>query len=69
MPGCERLFVKPVSFVSLYLTIPSIPSLLVNMPVDQLKDIELHDHEGNAVQLGSLWKTKTAILVWVRHFG
>lgn len=39
------------------------------MPVEKLKNIELHDHQGDVVRLGSLWANRAAVFVWVRHFG
>jgi hypothetical protein len=35
----------------------------------ELAACELHDDQGQAVRLGSLWGERPVILVWVRHFG
>ncbi|HWE26006.1 MAG TPA: hypothetical protein VG496_18870 [Myxococcales bacterium] len=34
-----------------------------------LGDVEVKDVEGRAVRLGTLWRDRPAVLVWVRHFG
>jgi hypothetical protein len=39
------------------------------MLVEKLKNIELQDHSGDSVRLGSLWANRAAVFVWVRHFG
>jgi hypothetical protein len=36
---------------------------------DALADIVLPDHEGTAVRLGDLWRSRPAALVWLRHYG
>jgi peroxiredoxin len=36
---------------------------------DVLADIELLDHDGDAVRLGDLWRDEPVALVWVRHYG
>ncbi len=35
----------------------------------KLAKVELLDADGRAVQLSDLWKGRTALLVWLRHFG
>lgn len=37
--------------------------------VQDLEDITALDLEGQPVRLGDLWQEKTAVLVFVRHFG
>jgi hypothetical protein len=36
---------------------------------DDLAGMTVQDEHGNPVQLGTLWKDKPAVLVFVRHFG
>jgi hypothetical protein len=36
---------------------------------DDLATLTVLDAQGNAVALGSLWRDKTAVLVFTRHFG
>ncbi len=35
----------------------------------RLGDIELKDHTGAPVRVGSAWETGPAVLVFLRHFG
>jgi hypothetical protein len=35
----------------------------------KLSGIELSDWQGEPVRLGSLWQERTAVLVFIRHFG
>jgi hypothetical protein len=35
----------------------------------RLASIEVQDTGGGAVRLGRLWRDRTAVLVFVRHFG
>ncbi len=35
----------------------------------RLSGIELSSWQGEAVELGSLWKDKPIVLVFIRHFG
>ena len=35
----------------------------------ELAKVEVSDLEGRPVRLGDLWKGRTALLVWLRHFG
>ena len=37
--------------------------------IDALADITALDLQGDAVRLGDLWQDRTAVLVFVRHFG
>jgi hypothetical protein len=37
--------------------------------VASLADIELDDATGEPVRLGSLWETRPAVLVFLRHYG
>jgi hypothetical protein len=37
--------------------------------MESLQDIDLLDETGAEVPLGDLWRDRTAILVFVRHFG
>ena len=39
------------------------------MRADDLAKLTVLDDTGKAVELGTLWKDKTAILAFVRHFG
>jgi hypothetical protein len=34
-----------------------------------LADITLPDSEGRDIRLGDLWQDRTAVLVWLRHYG
>ena len=36
---------------------------------DDLATMTVLDEAGTAVELGTLWRDKTAVLVFVRHFG
>lgn len=36
---------------------------------DDLAKLTVLDEHGNTVELGSLWRDKTAVLAFVRHFG
>lgn len=36
---------------------------------DDLAKLTVLDESGAAVELGSLWRERTAIIVFVRHFG
>ena len=36
---------------------------------DKLAPVEVLDPEGTPVMLGSFWKEKTAVVVFIRHFG
>lgn len=35
----------------------------------KLADIELLDPQGRAVRLGTFWRERPVVLVFVRHFG
>ena len=35
----------------------------------RLSAIELSDWQGNRVRLGSLWRDRPVVLVFIRHFG
>jgi hypothetical protein len=35
----------------------------------RLAGIELSDWEGRRVRLGALWRERTVVLVFIRHFG
>ena len=37
--------------------------------VERLKKMEVLDEYGAPVRLGNLWQDRTAVLVFVRHFG
>lgn len=37
--------------------------------LDKLSGIEILDQEGAPIRVGELWKEKTTVLVFVRHFG
>ncbi len=37
--------------------------------VTVLAEIVLRDHEDRPVRLGDLWSDRTAVLVWLRHYG
>ena len=36
---------------------------------DDLAKLKVLDERGGEVELGTLWREKTAVLVFVRHFG
>jgi hypothetical protein len=36
---------------------------------DDLAKMTVLDEHGSSIELGSLWREKTAVLVFVRHFG
>lgn len=36
---------------------------------DDLAKMTVLDEHGGTVELGTLWREKTAVLVFVRHFG
>jgi len=36
---------------------------------DELAEVVLPDHDGNAVRLKDLWQDGPAALVWLRHYG
>ena len=36
---------------------------------DDLAKLTVLDEHGQTVELGTLWKDKTAVLVFLRHFG
>lgn len=36
---------------------------------DDLAKLEVLDDKGGKIELGSLWREKTAVLVFIRHFG
>ena len=36
---------------------------------DDLATMSVLDEDGNRVMLGDLWRDKTAVLVFTRHFG
>jgi hypothetical protein len=36
---------------------------------DDLAKMTVLDEQGQSVELGTLWKDKTAVLVFLRHFG
>jgi hypothetical protein len=36
---------------------------------DDLAKLEVLDERGARVELGTLWRDRTAVLVFVRHFG
>jgi hypothetical protein len=36
---------------------------------DDLAKMTVLDERGGTVELGSLWRDKTAVLVFIRHFG
>jgi hypothetical protein len=35
----------------------------------RLSGLELSDWQGKRVRLGALWRERTAVLVFIRHFG
>ena len=37
--------------------------------VNNLGELSVHNERNEPVKLSSLWKKKTAVLVFVRHFG
>ena len=36
---------------------------------DDLAKLTVQDERGSTIELGSLWRDKTAVLVFIRHFG
>jgi hypothetical protein len=36
---------------------------------DDLAKLTVSDEQGQTIELGSLWRDKTVVLVFVRHFG
>ena len=36
---------------------------------DDLAKLTVLDEQGGRVELGSLWRERTAVLVFIRHFG
>jgi hypothetical protein len=36
---------------------------------ERLSEIALPDADGRAVRLGSLWETRSAVVVFLRHYG
>jgi hypothetical protein len=40
-----------------------------NSSMDRFKDLTVLNEQGEAVKLSTLWLKKTAVLVFVRHFG
>ena len=36
---------------------------------DNLAKLTVLDEHGGTIELGSLWRDRTAVLVFVRHFG
>jgi hypothetical protein len=36
---------------------------------DDLAKLTVLDEQGHAVELGTLWRDRTAVLVFTRHFG
>jgi hypothetical protein len=36
---------------------------------EALAEIVLPDHEQHDVRLGDLWRSRPAVLVWLRHYG
>lgn len=36
---------------------------------DTAPDLSLPDHEGHAIALASLWRSRPRVLLFVRHFG
>ncbi len=36
---------------------------------DALRDIEVLDPEGHPLRLGDLWRDRTVVLAFIRHFG
>jgi len=36
---------------------------------DDLAKLTVLDEQGNRVELGSLWRERTTVLVFIRHFG
>jgi len=37
--------------------------------IEQLGQISLYDEYSNATKLAELWQEKTAVIVFIRHFG
>jgi len=40
-----------------------------DIPTDQLGSITLFDEEAKELKMNSLWQEKTAVLIFIRHFG
>jgi hypothetical protein len=42
-----------------------------NAPTDagDLADITLRERDGAEVRLGDFWRDRSAVLVWLRHYG
>lgn len=40
-----------------------------DISVEQLGELSVLNRENESVKLANLWKEKTAVLVFVRHFG
>jgi hypothetical protein len=36
---------------------------------DDLSELQVLDESGTSITLGSLWRERTAVLAFVRHFG
>lgn len=36
---------------------------------DDLAKLTVSDEQGQSIELGSLWRDRTVVLVFVRHFG
>ena len=36
---------------------------------DDLAKLTVLDEQGKTIELGTLWRNKTAVLVFIRHFG
>jgi len=41
----------------------------MNEPASRLASIEILDDQGNPVTVGSAWRDRPALLVFIRHFG
>ncbi len=39
------------------------------MDLDRLADLKILDLDAREVRFGDLWKDRTAVIVFVRHFG
>ena len=37
--------------------------------MSKLEEISILDEQGRPIRLGELWRDRTAVLVFVRHFG
>ena len=35
----------------------------------RIEDIVLRDTDDNEIRIGDLWRDKTVIIVWLRHYG